>query len=149
MRAILILAIAALMTIGCNKEESKVTNMLSESEANDTHDVAVTRKGSDEPENKASSAAEESTIDPVLNDYKYPNSALDGKVEMGKTVSYMFLSPDGFAEVVEYYQRIFPDSPPQTGGNAYFVKTDSNGSVTVTLTETDNTTQIILRWDKV
>lgn len=148
MRLMLILAITALVMVSCSKEETEVTTTLSESEAVSKNDVDNTRKGSDEPELKTSSTDEEGTIDPLLKDYKYPNSALDGKSTTGNTVSYMFLTPDVFAEVVEYYQKKFPDSPPPSGTNASYAKTVSDGSITVTVTGTNNTTQIILRRDK-
>lgn len=149
MRVMLILAITVLLTISCSKEKTEVTTTLSESEAIRTNNVGVAQKGSSESEREISSTDEEGTIDPVLKEYKYPNSELDGKSATGKTVSYMFLSPDEFAEVVKYYQKKFPDSPPPSGGNAYYAKTDSDGSITVTVTGINNTTQIILRSDKI
>ena len=106
--------------------------------------MVVDRNGSNETEIETSRTEGESAIDPVLYEYQYPNSALDGKFETGNTVSFMFLSPDKFTEVAEFYQQKFPESPPPSGGNAYYTKTDSYGSVTITITGTNNTTQIIL-----
>lgn len=148
MRAVLIMMIAALVTASCSKEETEVTTTLSESEAVSTNDVDVTRKGSDEPELKASRTAGKGTIDPVLKDYTYPNSALDGKSTTGKVLSYFFVCPDEFEKVVEYYQKKFPDSPPPSGTNASYAKTVSDGTITVTVTGANTTSQIILRLDK-
>ncbi len=144
----MILVITALVTMGCSTEETEVTTTLPETEAVNMQDGGDTRTGGDRPGLETSSTAEEGTIDPVLKDYIYPNSELDGDYAMGKTVSYFFKSPDDFAKVVEYYQKKFPGSPPQSGENAYYNKKDSDGSATVTVTKTDNTTQIILRRDK-
>jgi hypothetical protein len=148
MRMILILAVTVLVTISCSKEENKVTTTASESEAAGADEMVVNRNGSNETEIETSITTGENDIHPVLNEYQYPNSALDGKFEAGNTVSFMFLSPDEFIRVVEFYQKKFPESPPPPGGNAYYAKTDSYGSVTITVTSTNNTTQIILRLDK-
>jgi hypothetical protein len=148
MRVILMLAVAALMTISCSKQENEAITTTSESEAVSTDDMVVHRNGSNETESETDSTGGESDIDPVLNEYRYPNSALDGKFQTGNTVSFMFLTPDEFTDVVEFYQEKFPESSPPSDGNAYYAKTEPEGTVTITVTSTNNFAQIILKLDR-
>lgn len=149
MRAIRILAIIALVPLGCNKHDTEVTTELLEKQAAGEQNLQATQTTNKKPELATGGPAGEGTCDPVLKDYEYPNSNVDGTHSMGNTVSVMYKSPDDFAEVVAFYQKKFPGSSPQSGTNAYFGKTAPDGSeVTVTLTETGKTTQIILKRDK-
>lgn len=149
MRAIWICAIIVLVTLGCSKHDTEVTAELSQKQAADEQDLQASRTTDKKPKVVTTGSAGEGTLDPAFKDYEYPNSKIDGSFSMGRTVSVMYKSPDDFSEVVVFYQKKFPGSSPQSGTNAYFGKTHSDGSeFTVTLTKTGETTQIILKQDK-
>lgn len=150
MRAILILVLTALVTLGCNKDDTEVTTELSERKAAGEQDMGVTRTENTKPELNTGGPAGESTIDPVIKDNEYPNSEVDGNFSMGNTVSVMYKSPDGFAKVVAFYNHKFSVERAVTGTSAYFVRHYPDGkNVTVTVTPFNNDiTQIILKLDK-
>jgi hypothetical protein len=88
-------------------------------------------------------------LDSALKDYVYPGSELGGQFSMGNTLSVQFTSQDKFIDVVNHYKKKFPDTNIGSGTSVYFGKQNPDGGdLTVTLTELDNGTQIILKLTK-
>jgi hypothetical protein len=135
MRIIIIIAVITFVALGCSKKDDEVPASLPESE------VAQGQE--------ADNSAGGSEVDPVFNDYEYPASKFESTFTSGNTVSAIYNSPDNFTKVVEFYKKKFPDAPPQSGTTVYFGKANADGSsFTVTLTQMDDNTQIILKQEK-
>jgi hypothetical protein len=149
MRIIFIIAVMILMALGCNKKEDEGTSNLPESKVANGQEVDTIQELPQSSEAKTDGSVNENKLDPVFRDYEYPDSKLEDTFSMGKTISAIYKSPDNFAKVVEFYKQKFPDAPPQSGSTVYFGITNADGSgFTVTLTQVNNDTQIILRLDK-
>ena len=85
-------------------------------------------------------------VDSALKEYVYPGSELEGQFSMGNMLSVQYISQDEFIHVVNHYKKKFPDTNIGSGTSVYFGKqTPDGGDLTVTLTELDNGTQIILK----
>ena len=146
MRTFFIIAVITLMALGCDKKDDEGTSKLPESEGRKAG-AAQELKGT--PETNTDDSTKKSTVDPAFKDYEYPTATFESTFSMGNTVSNIYKSPDDFAKVVEFYKQKFPDAPPQSGTTVYFGKINADGSgFTVTLTQVNNNTQIILRLDK-
>jgi len=146
MRLIAIIALAALITLGCGKNDADTRSQPEGAGAGDLNSGPATDGGTaSKPDNSAGAA----DVDPALKDYVYPGSQSGGTFSMGNTVSHQFTTNDDFATVVDFYRQKFPDANPPVGTSAYFGKqAPDGGGLTVTLTKTDNGTQIILRLEK-
>ena len=149
MRIFSIVAVVTLMALGCNKKDDEGTSKLPESKVANEQEAGAAQKLKRTPETKTDDSTKKSTVDPVFKDYEYPASTFESTFSMGNTVSAIYKSPDDFAKVVEFYKQKFPDAPPQSGTTVYFGKGNADGSgFTVTLSQVNNNTQIILRLDR-
>lgn len=149
MQKFFIIAVIALMALGCSKKDDEGTSELPQTNGVEGQLENVGNEPETAIETNTNDSANESTADPVFKEYEYPASIFESTFSMGNTVSNIYKSSDSFAKVVDFYKQKFPDSPPQSGTTVYFGKTNEDGSgFTVTLTQLDNDTQIILRRDK-
>ena len=149
MRIFLVIAVIALMGLGCKKKDDEGAAKLPETKVADEQQAATAQEPMTAPETKTDDSTKKSTVDPVFKDYEYPASTFESTFSMGNTVSAIYKSPDDFAKVVDFYKQKFPDTPTQPGTTAYFGKANPDGSgFTVTVTRVDSNTQIILRLDK-
>jgi len=149
MRIFYTIAVITLIALGCNKKDDERTSKFPESKAANGQEAGAAKELERTPETKTDDSTKKSTVDPVLKDYEYPASTLEDTFSMGNTVSVIYKSPDDFAKVVEFYKQKFPDAPPQSGTTVYFGGGNADGSgFTVTLTQLNNNTQIILKLDK-
>jgi hypothetical protein len=147
MRTICLLAILALIALGCAKNESDVPSERQQSEA-----ASGERDHAGQPEVRGSETSagdptSDSGVDPAFREYEYPGAELDGMMPMGNAVSVAYRTGDGLATVVEHYQQSL-DTVEITDSHAYFSKDTPDGALTVTLTPVGDLTQIILRMDK-
>lgn len=149
MRIFFIIAVISLMALGCNKKDDEGTSKLPESKVANGQEAGAAQELKRTPETNTDDSTKKSTVDPVFKDYENPASTLEDTFSMGNTVSAIYRSPDDFAKVVEFYKQKFPDAPPQSGTTVYFGKANADGSsFTVTLTQVNNNTQIILKLSK-
>ncbi len=149
MRIIFIIAVITLMAVGCNKKDDEGTSHLPESEVTNEQGASAAQEVKRTSEAKTDESSEKSNVDPVIKEYEYPASTLESTFSVGNTVSAIYISPDEFAKVVEFYKQKFPDAPPQSGSTVYFGKANADGSgFTVTLTQLNDNTQIILKLEK-
>jgi hypothetical protein len=137
------------MTLGCNKKDDEGTLNLPENKVANGQETDVVQEEKQNPEEQTDDSNKKNKLDPVFKDYEYPASTIEDTFSMVNTISAIYISPDDFGKVVEFYKQKFPDAPPQSGSTVYFGKTNADGSgFTVTLTQLDNNTQIILRLEK-
>jgi hypothetical protein len=149
MQRFLIIAVIALLVIGCSKKDGDDTPSSPQSNGTDQQQTNITPGSEVSPETSTDDSSGKGSTDPAFKDYEYPASALEDTLAMGNTVSNIYKSPDEFAKVVAFYKQKFPDAPDQPGTSIYFVTTlQDKSSLTVTLTKLDDGVQIILRKDK-
>jgi len=149
MRIIFIIAVIILMALGCNKKDDVGSSKLPESTVANGQEADAVQEQKQSADSKTDDSTKKNELDPVLKDYEYPVSKIEDTFSTDNTISAIYKSPDDFGKVVEFYKQKFPDAPPQSGSTVYFGKTNADGSgFTVTLTQVNNNTQIILRLDK-
>ena len=142
---ILMIVIAALVLVpGCSKKGTQDAD-----KPESTQDVVQPVTKDETAETGIQEPAEKDEVDPAFNDHIYPGSKLDGKHSMGSSESLFYMTEEDFANVVEYYKQKFPDTNVGSGTTVYFGKKNPDGSsLTVTLTEMDYGTQVILKLTK-
>lgn len=149
MRMIFIIAVIILMALGCNKKDGQGTSKLPKSRAASGQEADTAHELKKAPDAETDNSTNRRTLDPVFKDYEYPASTVEDKFSVSNVVSVIYKSPDDFSKVVEFYKHKFPDAPPQSGTTVYFGKEIEDGSsFTVTVTQLENNTQIILKLEK-
>ena len=147
MRTIWTLAVVGLLGLGCGGNDGKADLKSSKGEATGGQDTGAPRGKSQTP---VGGSATGRNVDPAMKGYEYPGSKFEDMVSIANTVSAIYKSGDDFEKVVAFYRQKFPDAPPRgPGTNAYFLRKFPDGnSLTVTLTGSNDVTQIILKLSK-
>jgi hypothetical protein len=149
MRKIFIISVIILLALGCNKKDEGGTSNLPESTTAGEQEKDALQDQDENLEANTDAAAMKKDLDPLFEEYEYPASDIEDTFSMGTTISAIYKSADEFDKVVAFYKQKFPDAPPQSSSTVYFGKTLEDGSgFTVTLTQINSHTQIILRLDK-
>lgn len=148
MRRFCVIVVTVFLVVGCSDRCARTTHQTESAEV-EGQDVSYAETTDSAADVEARESAAHDEVDAALRDLVYPGSKLEGQFTAGNMVSFQFVSPDGFVNVVDYYRGKFPDTNVGSGTSVYFGKQNLDGSnVTVTLTKLDDGTQVILRQEK-